>query len=529
MMRKFLNLLVIGFALATVSCSKTLTTTEENIEKLNLKASTSSLTNEWRENPYKLNVIYFVPNDVDSIPNFKKRISRILLDAQEMFASNMNREGFGRKSFGLDLVNDTLIRIHYITGKFGKSTYPYSGGSGAVKSEVDAYFTQNPAAKKSEHNLIIIPTYNTDPTNPGGPPFYGTGTSCYALDYINLDAKNLGIGGDIGWKATVWIGGMIHELGHGLNASHNRMNKTLAPTLGTALMGAGNSTYGISTTSLTATTAATFNNSQVFSTVTRSDWYGSASAEITSLSSSFTNNKIIVAGKFKSSKPVQDIVIWHDREPFGGNNDYDAVQWATKIIGQDSFRFECPLADFYDLTGNYEMRIGFMHENGRRSTLGYAYQFVNNVPDLSKVVTHALLPTTGWSILASDSNEAGAPASNVLDMNRSTIWHTPWSSSQTPQPHYFSVDMGALRSIKGVAFRNRDNLNGAMKDIKIYSSANGTVWTPIKSAQLSKVADSWINVDLDATTSIRYLKIESVNSWGDFFYSHLADFGVYAN
>ena len=528
-MRKLLNLLFATLVIGGSSCKKTVVSLDENSPTVKLKAAASDLTNEWRSNPYKLNVIYFVPTDVDSIPNFRKRISKILLDAQEMFADNMDREGFGRKSFGLDLANDSLINIHYITGKFGKSSYPYSGGSAAVKAEVDTYFGQNPTAKKSEHNLIIIPTYNTDPANPGGPPFYGTGTSCYALDYVNLDAKNLGIGGDIGWKATVWIGGMIHELGHGLNASHNKMNKTLAPTLGTALMGSGNSTYGISTTSLTATTAATFNNSQVFSAVTRNDWYTKATAEISSLSSTFTNNSIIVSGRFTTTIPVNDIVVWHDREPFGGNNDYDAVQWATKIIGQDSFRFECPLADFYDLSGNYEMRIGFMHVNGSRSTLGYAYNFVNNVPDLSKVVTHKLLPTTGWSTIASDSNEPNSPASNVLDMNRSTVWHTPWSSAQTPQPHFFAVDMGAVRTIKGLAFRNRDNLNGAMKDINIYTSTDGTSWTRLQSAQLSKVAGSWINVDLNNNIGTRYLKIESVNSWGDFFYSHLADFGAYAN
>ncbi|QIH34912.1 MULTISPECIES: hypothetical protein [Sphingobacterium] len=68
-----------------------------------------------------------------------------------------------------------------------------------------------------------------------------------------------------------------------------------------------------------------------------------------------------------------------------------------------------------------------------------------------------------------------------------------------------------------------------MKDINIYTSTNGTSWTLIKSAQLSKVSGSWINVNLDATISTRYLKVESVNSWGDFFYSHLADFGVFSN
>ncbi|HBW80471.1 MAG TPA: hypothetical protein DEF78_09910, partial [Sphingobacterium sp.] len=92
-------------------------------------------------------------------------------------------------------------------------------------------------------------------------------------------------------------------------------------------------------------------------------------------------------------------------------------------------------------------------------------------------------------------------ARNVLDMNRSTVRHTPRSSTQTPQPHFFSINMGAVRTVKGVAFRNRDNLNGAMKDVNIYSSTNGVSWTLIKTTQLSKVAGSWINVDLNASVN----------------------------
>ncbi|QRQ63161.1 hypothetical protein [Sphingobacterium multivorum] len=109
-------------ALGVASCNKTLVNTEESVGNLKANAATTSVTNEWSSNPYKLNVIYFVPNDVDSIPNFRKRLSKILLDAQNMFANNMDREGFGRKSFGLDLLNDSLINIHYIAGKYGKAT-----------------------------------------------------------------------------------------------------------------------------------------------------------------------------------------------------------------------------------------------------------------------------------------------------------------------------------------------------------------------------------------------------------------------
>ncbi|MFZ4263107.1 discoidin domain-containing protein [Sphingobacterium sp. HJSM2_6] len=488
----------------------------------------AELTNAWRDNPYKLNVIYFVPTDVDTVPNFKKRLSDILLFAQNEFADNMDREGYGRKSFGLDLISDQMINIIYLKGKFAKATYPYEGGSGAVKKEVDAYFTEHPSSKKSEHNLIIIPTYTTeDPNSPGGPPFYGTGTTCYALDYANLDRKNLGIGGTTGWKATVWIGGLLHELGHGMNASHNKMNKSLQSTLGTALMGAGNSTYGISTTSLTSATAATFNTSQVFSTETRTDWYSPVDFELKTLRSSVENNKIVVEGSFTTNKTVNEVVVWHDKTPYGSNNDYDAVQWVAKVGANNTFKLECPLTDFYELSGDYQLRLGFMHVNGTRSTENFLYTFNNNIPNLQEVVLHTFLPTAGWTIVDKDSEENDGKASNVLDNNRNTFWHTEWKSSQPIQPHFFAIDMGAAITAKGVSFRNRDNLNGALKDIKIYTSQNGTTWTIEKEVQLPKSAKSWINVNFDAPVSTRYFKIESTSSWGDFYYSNLADFAVF--
>ena len=102
--------------------------------------------------------------------------------------------------------------------------------------------------------------------------------------------------------ATKWIGGLVHELGHGLNAPHNRELKSLKPTLGTALMGTGNSSYGKSPTFITAAHSAIFANSQTFRTSTRSDWYSGASTKITNIKGKFEGNKIIVAGNFTSNR-----------------------------------------------------------------------------------------------------------------------------------------------------------------------------------------------------------------------------------
>lgn len=141
-----------------------------------------------------------------------------------------------------------------------------------VVTELEAYFNQHPDKKKSEHTLVLLPSTSGDPLNPGGVPFYGYGRYCFALDYEHMDAKYLGQNTNLGNLATKWIGGLVHELGHGLNAPHNRELKSLKPTLGTALMGTGNSSYGKSPTFITAAHSAIFANSQSFRTSTRSDW-----------------------------------------------------------------------------------------------------------------------------------------------------------------------------------------------------------------------------------------------------------------
>lgn len=69
----------------------------------NAGITTTTITNAWRNNPYKLNVIYFVPNDIDTIPNYRKRLSNIMLQLQKFYGDNLQRAGYGYTSFGLDL------------------------------------------------------------------------------------------------------------------------------------------------------------------------------------------------------------------------------------------------------------------------------------------------------------------------------------------------------------------------------------------------------------------------------------------
>ncbi|HIC8645618.1 TPA: discoidin domain-containing protein [Elizabethkingia meningoseptica] len=528
-MRKLLmsSLWAVLLACTLNSCKTDVMGSEESSLQPSAKTSNVSLTNPWKNNPYKLNLIYFVPNDVDTIPDYQKRLSNIMLQLQKFYGDNLNRAGFGNTSFGLDLLSDTRVNIITIKGNKGKASYPYDGGGGVVMDEVRQYFTLHPADKKSDHNLIIMPSYNSDPNNPGGPPFYGLGRDCFALDYPGMDTNKLGIGGAAGDLATKWIGGLAHELGHGLNAPHNKEHKLDQPVLGTALMGSGNYSYGKTPTFITNATAALFSTSQTFATATRSDWYASVNHNLTKLKGEFVNNKIVISGKFTSSLPVTVVNVYHDPFPAGGNKDYDALAWNTPPVNGDSFSVECPLNEFYTLSGDYELKLNFYHQNGTLVTYRFQYKFVNGVPEIEVINTKDLLDRTGWQAIATDSQETSdGVVGNILDGNNNSVWHTKWRGGEAPLPHHFIVDMQSATTVKGFAFANRSNLNGAMKDIEIFKSNDNTNWTSIGTYTL-KAQQSWQYTDLPQAQSMRYVKVKVTATNGGFNYTHLAEFAAY--
>ena len=322
---------------------------------------------------------------------------------------------------------------------------------------------------------------------------------------------------------------MIHELGHGLNAPHNKEWNSLQSTLGTALMGAGNGTYGKRPTYITAAHAAIFANSQTFSTDERADWYSKVTTNITNLRGKVENNKIIISGNFTSDGTVAAINVWHDPYPAGAaNQDYDAPSFTSMPIGQDSLYIECPLSEFYKLAGQYQLRIGFIHENGSRVTRAYEYEFVNNVPTIEVINTKDLLDRSTWSIIRADSEEDNGPASGMLDGDLATFWHTEWKSTLPGHPHEFVLDMGTITTVKGFAFESRSNLNGAIKDFEMFKSDDGENWTSLGTYSLAQMQNiQYIN--LTAVQSFRYMKLVTNNSHGDFNYAHLAELNAYNN
>ena len=95
---------------------------------------------------------------------------------------------------------------------------------------------------------------------------------------------------------------------------------------------------------------------------------------------------------------------------------------------------------------------------------------------------------TGWTV-QTDSQETGAEngrASNVLDGNVATLWHTAYSAGSAAMPHWIVVDTGALREIAGFRYQPRaGGANGTVNGYRLSVSTDRINWVKVSEGQLS--------------------------------------------
>lgn len=216
---------------------------------------------------HQLNVIYFHGNDSKPVADYERRISELLLYLQQYYGKEMARNGRGAHSFGLSIKENGNVNIHHICGEHPHNAYAYGSGHHLCLAEVNEYLDAEPGRRTGQHTIVIMPTHYDEQyndKNPGGVPFYGLGTDCFALDYAHFDIKHLGKNNRLGHLLTKWYGGFAHELGHGLNLPHNKGTASDNAALGTALMGAGNYTFGLRPTYLTPASCNILAHSELF-------------------------------------------------------------------------------------------------------------------------------------------------------------------------------------------------------------------------------------------------------------------------
>ncbi|WP_054715959.1 discoidin domain-containing protein [Marinifilum fragile] len=451
---------------------------------------------------YNLNVVYFLPADVEERKNSHYRLSQILLNGQAFYRNHMKEYGFGDKTFNMlvDQENDR-VKIIYIQGKYPTANYPYEGGGAKVLEEVDEYFDANPDEKSSDHTLILLPVVDHD--NPDV-PYYGLGRNCLALDYTEMDIKYFGEDSKKGNDATKYIGGLLHELGHCLNLPHNKekVSEASLGSKGTSLMGSGNYTYGKTPTFLTEASCAILNNCQVISDFENS-FYTTASLSVSNILASYENGKLKISGTYNTNKDVNYVCFYCD--PATDNADYDAVSWASPVKGDNTFDISMPISEFHQ-KGNtpYVLRLLFCHVNGEISKYSYSFTFQNDVP-IIEFGDKNNFDRTNWKVIDFSSEENNELASYVLDGDAETFWHSRWSQNATSYPHHLTIDMGDIQNVSGFSFLQRDGMR-KVQDIEILVSNDNIQWESMGNFQLKEI-NTLHHVNLSNETKFRYFKI----------------------
>ncbi|WP_278551235.1 hypothetical protein [Elizabethkingia bruuniana] len=327
-----------------------------------------------------LNIIYFVPKGSKPVDGYSERLNDILQDGQKFYAKWMKHWGYGDRTFNLDKDINNKVKIILIEGEETKDFYVYdiSGKRGVdkkIKKEVSDYFNTHPNEKKGNHNLVILPA-RIEPSvidHHGGVPFYGSSKWSFTMDFPGLNIENLGKTGVRGKLASYCIGGLLHELGHGIDLYHNAGRSDERKPYGYGLMGLGSSFYGSRIpTYLTSADAAILSVNPVMNSQKRSDWEVNSNFNLPKISISIKDSAIVLSGQFLTGKEVKTIAVnFHPLQ-----NDQDIQGYKSLGIGEKyentnhngKFSIIMPMQGFYGgqwADGErYRITIRFCHENG---------------------------------------------------------------------------------------------------------------------------------------------------------------------
>jgi len=334
--------------------------------------------------PPLVRVAYFVPRDREPCAGYEERLDRVMTEVQRFYRDGMDAAGYGPKTFRLERDADHGLRMHLVRGAQASEVYGRNA-SGAVRSEVKAALARQ-GIDVDRQTLVIFEVllkWEGDRAIEVG-PYVGGGNhlrgTAWVYDDERLDPRLLGSkepGGyyhrscSLGKFNSHYIGGVAHELGHALGLPHCCQRRADRER-GTALMGAGNHTYGQELrnegrgTFLTKTSAMRLVDSRPFAgPPPRAD--ARPRAELVSMTAEAAGGDLVLSGRLRAEPPARGIAAYNDPESPGG--DYDAVGWTCDVEADGGFR----LVVGELRPGGYELRLLVCHSNGAASRFVYQY------------------------------------------------------------------------------------------------------------------------------------------------------------
>lgn len=134
-------------------------------------------------------------------------------------------------------------------------------------------------------------------------------------------------------------------------------------------------------------------------------------------------------------------------------------------------------------------------------------------PDIKISMTFDKIESIQTEVVYTSSEEVGeGNASNIVDGDPNTYWHTMYSVTVAKHPHWIDLDAGEVKMINGFTYLPRqDGNNGNVKDYTIHVSVDGKEWgEPVQKGTFANNS-SEKKVTFDKPVKGRYIRFTALS------------------
>ena len=307
-------------------------------------------------------VVYFHAADREPLPDFAARLDRVMTDISAFYREGMEQR-FGVKTGGLPLERkDGKLVIHMVRGEQPAEHYQHESGDETWSEVRKALAGQ--VDPEREHVLILygLCEHAADGRFVFTAPYYGATWSdqrhglCHAADCDLLDPARLTqkdkpfvftehyyprVESNVAKFNSWYLGGIAHELGHGLGFPHDNGGPGEAP--GVSLMGGGNLHYrenlwgGREPAYLALATALRFAAHPLTTQSDKARWQP-ADAVFENLTATAKKGTLRLTGRVRASVPPCAVIAsaW----PADAQTDHGAMTFCAAVDDEGKFAVE---------------------------------------------------------------------------------------------------------------------------------------------------------------------------------------------